>query len=373
MINENISQNLQITSEENVAKAISNCFVNDRTIFKILRTLAYSLLIVVSLTGNSLIIAVVRRDKKTKPTVNYFIQNMAVADLLITVVYMPRMMSMVFRGYEWSIEGTIGLVLCKLVPICHHAAILVSIQTLVVISIERFLAIVYPLKRNISKTFAKILVVLSWFFALGVRIPRLLSLTTRRSLSTGKLFCVTETGPSSMFPHEEAKQIYYQVLFFLFYTFPGMAIFVINSVIVATLIRRKPPGNHVSSEEQRRQILNRRVFRMLFMVTCLFVVCWIMYFILQILNVKFSCPLNFVRLLLAHTNSALTPCLYFACSSNYRNAVRKTFRSRNRKKYVKDLEINSKSTFELMVAVFCQTNKEASTPVLNAWKNLDAK
>lgn len=362
------SRNLQNTST-NVLEVISECFVSDRTTIKILRAFAYSLLIVGSLAGNSLIIAVVRKDKKTKPTVGYFILNMAAANLLITVVYMPRMASMSFKGYEWLVEGITGLVLCKLVTVSHHAAILVSIQTLVIISVDRFLAIVYPLKRNISKREAKILVGLSWVVSVCVRIPRFLSLTTRYKMSSKKTYCVTETGPSSALINEEAKDLYYKALFYIFYAVPVLLIIVLNSLIVVTLIQRKVPGNHVLSEERRRQLLNRRVFRMLFVVTCLFVVCWMMYFLLQIKVWRFVCSLQFIRLLLAHTSSALTPCVYFTFSSNYRCIAVALFRriSPDRNDSIKDTETSVRQSYEMLNV--CQlSNTGTSTPVLTGWK-----
>ena len=204
-------ENLSFSNTSHMNTSFANviggqCFVYNAIAIKICRAFAYGLLILGSVVGNSLVIAVVRRDKNTKQTLGYFIQNMAVADLLITVVYMPRMISAVFRGHEWLIDGTLGLVLCKIVPFCHHAAIFVSIQTLVVISVEKFLAVVYPLKRNITKGQAKLLIALAWIVSVAVRIPRLLALTTQRRKSAGnKLFCRTVFSPP-FYTNKDAKK-----------------------------------------------------------------------------------------------------------------------------------------------------------------------
>ena len=368
MESSNFTSNSRNTSGQGVIQVVSECFVDDPTAIKICRAFAYCFLILGSVVGNSLVIAVVRRDKNTKQTVGYFMQNMAVADLLITAVYMPRMIALNFRGYEWLMDGTTGLVLCKIVPFCHHMAIFVSIQTLVVISVERFLAVVYPLKRNITKGQAKLLIVLTWIGSVAVRIPRLLALKTQRKSATGKLFCITAF--SSSFSNESAKRIYYEFLFYVFYVVPVLTIFLLYSVIVVTLMRRKVPGNRVSREEKRREIMNRKVFRMLFTVTCLFVLCWLMYFIVQILPGRFICSVNFVRLLLAHANSALTPCVYFAFSANYRRRARELFSCCNRGDSNRDTEISfTNETFKIS-NLSMGINTTTNEPVLTVWKEL---
>ena len=322
-------ENLSFSNTSHMNTSFANviggqCFVYNAIAIKICRAFAYGLLILGSVVGNSLVIAVVRRDKNTKQTLGYFIQNMAVADLLITVVYMPRMISAVFRGHEWLIDGTLGLVLCKIVPFCHHAAIFVSIQTLVVISVERFLAVVYPLKRNITKGQAKLLIALAWIVSVAVRIPRLLALTTQRRKSAGnKLFCRTVFSPP-FYTNKDAKRIYYEFLFYLFYLVPLSLVIVLNLAIIVTLKRRKAPGSRILREQRRREALNRKIFRMLFTVTCLFILCWLMYFIVQIVTVRrYKCLVGFFRLFLAHANSALTPCVYFLFNASYRRSVQK--------------------------------------------------
>lgn len=60
-------------------------------------------------------------------------------------------------------------------------------------------------------------------------------------------------------------------------------------------------------------------------VVIAFLCCWLLYFIRLILfsyDVDVSCNVQFVRLFLAHSNSAINPCLYVAFSENYRCGVK---------------------------------------------------
>ena len=76
-----------------------------------------------------------------RKTVNFFIVNMCIADLLITL-YMPRSMSVWYDGYKWQLQGTVGVFFCKLAVFMHQTAICVSIFTVVAISFDRFFAVV---------------------------------------------------------------------------------------------------------------------------------------------------------------------------------------------------------------------------------------
>lgn len=56
---------------------------------KVLLVAAYSLIIVVSLFGNSLVCHVVLKNKRTQSATSLFIMNLAVADIFITVLNTP--------------------------------------------------------------------------------------------------------------------------------------------------------------------------------------------------------------------------------------------------------------------------------------------
>ena len=310
------------TSQDETIEIADECFLNDPLQTKIGRVLLYGVLIVLSIAGNSLIITAVRNDKNTKPTVRLFIQNMSAADLLITLIYMPRMISIMFRGYEWLVDGLLGLILCKFVTVIHHTAIFVSIQTLVVLSVERFVAVAYPLKRNISKRLAKRLIAAMWLGSLVVRIPRVVALYTERN-KYGTLICTSRKRFDEYF--ENAKVIYYDLLFYVFYLIPLVIIAFSYSAILFTLKRRTIPGCQLSREQRRHEILNRKVFRMLLAVTLAFILCWFMYFVKRKLPEIFPCDLEFWRRFTAHSNTVITPMIYFAFNDTFRKQAKRTF------------------------------------------------
>lgn len=124
---------------------------------KICKALAYSLLLVFSLLGNTLIIMVVCRDDKMKTTTNLLIVNMAVSDLLVPIFAMPRANVEIFYGnLRWLIDGAFGEALCKLTSFFQDISTAVSVQSLVAISVERFLRRVVSIKSDSYQTKSKI-------------------------------------------------------------------------------------------------------------------------------------------------------------------------------------------------------------------------
>ena len=106
----------------------SSCFNADSTTITIARVLPYFFIILISVVGNILVTVVVFNNRSMRKAVNFFIVNMALSDLLITLVYMPRVVTIVLAGYEWLSTGVAGLVFCKLVYFIHETSVSVSIS-----------------------------------------------------------------------------------------------------------------------------------------------------------------------------------------------------------------------------------------------------
>jgi hypothetical protein len=64
-----------------------------------------------------------------------------------------------------------GWVICKTVPYLQGVSVSASINTLVAISVERCLAICYPLKWQMTSRACRIVVVVIWTFSLIITLP----------------------------------------------------------------------------------------------------------------------------------------------------------------------------------------------------------
>ena len=135
-------------------------------------TVALSILVLISLVGNTLVILTVLINKPMQTTLNYLLVNLAVADMMFAL----------FIGIEYVVtpfvthpEGNTGQYLCKFVTGGTIAWVggAVSILCLVYIAVERYFAIIHPLRQRgrFTRRRLKVFIALGWTFAISLNIP----------------------------------------------------------------------------------------------------------------------------------------------------------------------------------------------------------
>ena len=149
----------------------AQCFkFTDSAALKALVIIGYSAVMGTSIVGNTILAFVYFKSKKMKNTVNCCIINMAFADFLLTLVYMPRMMSRVLSDLNELLGEPQDLCFVKL-SLSHEISTCVSTLTVVVIASEGFLAVALPLRVVISRKLSIVLFCGTWLIALAARSP----------------------------------------------------------------------------------------------------------------------------------------------------------------------------------------------------------
>ena len=113
---------------------------SDFQFVRVLQLFFYSVIIAVGSIGNALICLAILSRRKRK-TSEYFILNLAITDLLTSIVSIPLDIIERLAGY-WPY----GPFLCKLVYPLQTVLMSVSVATLLAMSLERHRAILHPLK-----------------------------------------------------------------------------------------------------------------------------------------------------------------------------------------------------------------------------------
>ena len=123
-------------------------FTEENPIYtKVIKVACYTVIMLLSLLGNAAVIATVAKNRHMRTTTNYLIANMAVSDLLISAFALPREMAEIFIGFRgWLIDGLAGAVLCKVVYFFQDISTAVSIQSIVVITLDRYTGVVQPFR-----------------------------------------------------------------------------------------------------------------------------------------------------------------------------------------------------------------------------------
>ena len=136
---------------------------------------AFVFLMLLSVLGNALLIAVVYKNanQRMRTPSNYFIFNMACADVLLTVYAVPDSIVDTAYSHQWLITGVAGELLCRLSQFIGQMSVLVSTASLLVTALDRFFLVFYPLKRIITIRIARFLIGVIWIFAVGFTVPLL--------------------------------------------------------------------------------------------------------------------------------------------------------------------------------------------------------
>ena len=118
----------------------SSCLSNS-TGEKMVQTVVYCLIFLASLAGNTVIGIIVYKTKTMRKPINVFIVNMAMSDLLFPIFLFPLEIRMLYTD-----SGLITQSLCKMVIFLPMVSFAVSTQSLVLIAVDRFGAVVFPLR-----------------------------------------------------------------------------------------------------------------------------------------------------------------------------------------------------------------------------------
>ena len=101
----------------------SNCY--NPTALRIGHTIAYCVIFIISVVGNSFIGIIVYKTKTMRKPINYLIVNMAMSDLLFPIFLIPKTVVEIHDD-DWPIRGHLGEVLCKLAPFSADLSAAVS-------------------------------------------------------------------------------------------------------------------------------------------------------------------------------------------------------------------------------------------------------
>ncbi|KAK8785656.1 hypothetical protein V5799_007983 [Amblyomma americanum] len=101
----------------------------------------FGAIVIVGLPGNALVVLIVLCNRQMRSTINILIMNLAVADLLFLLFCVP------FKACVYTLSyWPFGDAWCRIVQYLFTVCAGASIYTLVLTSVVRFLAVVYPLQ-----------------------------------------------------------------------------------------------------------------------------------------------------------------------------------------------------------------------------------
>ena len=309
----------------------SNCLSPDSLkVLNIGSTVVYSIFLVASLVGNSLVGRIVYKMKTMRKTINFCIVNMAMSDLLFSVFSFPWALTELNAG-SWLIHGTLGHTVCKMISFATVVSVAVSIQSLVLIAVDRFGAVVFPLRSPmIGPKLCPFLILATWIFAITTQFPHYV--VYKFVEYPERMAC--EVHWNEVFDESSYSilQVYFIVLSIIELYIPFALIAILYSIIIFKLKTQKVVGVQSVNNENIRAKRQRNVLKMAIAIVSLFVVCWLPISVLTLLSTfgwyqtsSPSCAIVwywFVVRIIAHANCAMNPCICFIFSGNYRQGLK---------------------------------------------------
>nr|XP_040038881.1 cholecystokinin receptor type A [Gasterosteus aculeatus aculeatus] len=337
------------------------------------RIVLYSLIFLLSLLGNSLIIAVLVRNRRMRTVTNLFLLSLAVSDLLVSLVCIPfTLIPNLMRDFIF------GTGMCKLVMYFMGVSVSVSTFNLVAISLERYSAICNPLTSRAwqTKSHAAKVITATWVASFVVMLPYPVSSGlkpfTRHNNSTGYMCRL-------VWPNDVIQQSWYVSLVLLLFLVPGIIMMTAYGLICLELYRgitfelssRKssrerqlstgsikpgdsdgcylqpskkksitgpPPsgrpaaGRVCGSSSTSNLMAKKRVIRMLLVIVFLFFLCWTPVFVVNAWQAfdrrsayrLTGAPISYIHLL-SYTSACVNPIIYCFMNKRFRQGMLATF------------------------------------------------
>ncbi|XP_077341094.1 G-protein coupled receptor 83 [Lithobates pipiens] len=259
---------------------------------KALLIVAYSFIIVFSLFGNVLVCHVVIKNKRMHSATSLFIVNLAVADILITLLNTPFTLAR-FVNSTWMF----GKGMCHVSRFAQYCSLHVSALTLTAIAVDRHQVIMHPLKPRISTVRGVAYIAIIWIMASCFSLPHAIYqtlFTFEYSEVDIRSLCLPE------FP--EPSELFWKYLdlatFILLYVLPLLIISVAYTTVAKKLWLRNAIGDVTTEQYFALRRKKKKTIKMLMLVVVLFAVCWF--------------PLNCYVVLLSSQIIRTNNALYFA-------------------------------------------------------------
>ena len=300
-------------------------------ITNIVLVVAYVTLLFAACVENATVIYLVRTYKDLKQsTFNLLIINMAVADLIDVCFASAVSVSFVFVGRQW-IPGLVGKMSCKLVYYIFVMSIGLSISTLVIMSVDRYMAIVHAMKKPMSSTTTKRCIAVSWAISAIAGSPFLYKMETRK-IGDGTTIC------GSIWSNDPVKHIFYSKLeeiikALIFYVLPLIVIGTTNIIIAHRL--RKRPSLGGSRTQKMINMQNQKIYKLLVANVALFAFCWLFTHVNHIMSVFYvskycslPAPVPLFFYWLSHVNAAVNPIIYFTFNNKFQQGLKEALKGK---------------------------------------------
>ncbi|XP_075692763.1 growth hormone secretagogue receptor type 1-like [Rhinoderma darwinii] len=295
-------------------------------------TIICIMLFLLGVTGNLITILIFKRYRDMRSTVNMYLSSMAVSDILIFL----GLPSDLYRIWKYK-PYIFGNFVCKFLVYLSETCTYCTILHVTTVSVERYLAICFPLKAKImiTKKRVKIIIIFLWILAF---------------ITAGPIWFLFGVEHPSETQPEETKECKYMehaaqngllrimtwvstVYFFI----PVFFLTLLYGLICRKLWKNKQGIQVPTATNRGKQ--HKQTVKMLAVVVFTFVLCWLPFHIGRILFAwaglekyilyNLTQYFNLISMVLFYLSASINPMLYNIMSQKYRAAMTKILSRRD--------------------------------------------
>ncbi|XP_056136103.1 tachykinin receptor 3a [Lampris incognitus] len=284
-------------------------------------SVAYSLVLAVAVFGNLVVMWIIVAHKRMRTVTNYFLLNLAFSD-----ASMAAFNTLINFIYATHGDWYFGEAYCKFHNFFPVTSVFASIYSMTAIAVDRYMAIIHPLKPRLSATATKVIIVCIWILAVVLAFP-LCFFSTILTLPRRTICHVA-------WPRKTDDPFMYHIIIaVLVYLLPLVVMGITYTIVGATLWGGEIPGD--SSDNYHGQLqAKRKVVKMMIIVVVTFALCWLpyhIYFIVTGLN-KLLIKRKYIQqvylsvMWLAMSSTMYNPIIYCCLNSRFRAGFKQAFR-----------------------------------------------
>nr|XP_023407538.1 D(3) dopamine receptor isoform X2 [Loxodonta africana] len=330
--------------------------------------LSYCALILAIVFGNGLVCVAVLRERALQTTTNYLVLSLAVADLLVATLVMPWVVYLEVTGGVWHFSR----ICCDVFVTLDVMMCTASILNLCAISIDRYTAVVMPVHYQHSTGQSScrrvaLMITAVWVLAFAVSCPLLFGFNTTGDPSICSIsnpdFVIYSSVVSFYLPFGVTVLVYARIYVVLRQRRRKRILTRQNSQCISvrpsfpqqslshgqahTEVKRYysicqdtalgQPGFQEEEADLKREdkaqnslmpLREKKATQMLVIVLGTFIVCWLPFFLIHVLNTHcqtchVSPKLYSATTWLGYVNSALNPVIYTTFNVEFRKAFLK--------------------------------------------------
>ncbi|XP_053556119.1 gonadotropin-releasing hormone receptor [Bombina bombina] len=259
-----------------------------------------------------------QKEKKLKKTsrMKTLLKNLMLANLLETLVIMP------LDGiWNLTVQWYAGDLLCKIFSFLKLFSMYAAAFIVVVISLDRCIAITMPLTMKSKSSLGKYMLGLVWFLSIVFATPqffifRVISIADHSSADGSFSQCVTHGSFSEWWQ----QTVYNLFTFSCLFIIPLLLMLVCNTITTFTMTRvlhRDSTGLDLNRSKNNIPQARVKTLKMTVAFATLFIVCWTPYYVLGIwywfdpkMMSRVSDPVNHFLYLFGLLNPCLDPLIY---------------------------------------------------------------